>query len=133
MLPASRDDTRFADRSLFFGRWVTFIAMAVLVASSCLATALLIQFNVWLLSILLVLCVPALAWQIGWSWHLARLRRRLDASGYCLCPGCGYDLSSHSQLPSEVEGDREPLPCPECGRSYRLVRVREMWREWIDH
>jgi hypothetical protein len=101
----------------------------LLVGCAFLHDRLMPSTTPWFFGSILALGGVSIAWMVALTVYQRRVRRRLTSCGWTLCPGCGYDLSQHSKLPSETVGAREALPCPECGRLSRLVRVREAWKE----
>lgn len=52
---------------------------------------------------------------------LARLKRRLRATGGALCPDCGYHIA----------GVGEAGECPECGRRFSLEADAAYWRRHV--
>ena len=52
-----------------------------------------------------------------------RLRKRVMAADYRICPDCGYALAGHNGA----------VRCPECGVLLDVDGVRQRWLAWYGH
>lgn len=69
---------------------------------------------------LAVWILPGVIWLVVVITWERRLVGRLRATGYRLCPACGYSLV----------GREGPVTCPECGRPCVMDDVQRMWRDF---
>jgi hypothetical protein len=78
---------------------------------------------VWVVLSVLVVVGLVVAWR--W-WRAERLRDRVIAAKYLLCPRCMYDLASLA-TPARVAGRSVLRRCPECGVEYTVEWLEAEW------